>query len=341
MGHGYKAVQWTPFKTRFDWVLALGVGGFVAAYAVAAMALPQGSHFAPVQIAIRALGGAALGLLTIILAIGPLARLSPRFVPLLYNRRHLGVTCFFLALGHAGLALVWYHGFGVINPLISLLASNPQYDAINGFPFESLGLVGLAILFVMAATSHDFWNALLGPGLWKSIHMAVYAAYALVVGHVLLGAAVADKGLIYPLAVGSSAVGLAILHLATGLREAARDAVAAPATDHWLEVGPLDSIPDKRARIVVPPMGERIAVFRDGDRVFALSNRCRHQGGPLGEGRIVDGCVTCPWHGFQYRPEDGVSPPPYTERVATFRTRIVGAIVFVHPTPEPLQEAQG
>ena len=27
--------------------------------------------------------------------------------------------------------------------------------------------------------------------------------------------------------------------------------------------------------------------------------------GPLGEGKIVDGCITCPWHGFQYRPQDG------------------------------------
>ena len=32
------------------------------------------------------------------------------------------------------------------------------------------------------------------------------------------------------------------------------------------------------------------------------------QGSP-GEGRIIDGFVTCPWHGFQYRPDDGASPP--------------------------------
>jgi nitrite reductase/ring-hydroxylating ferredoxin subunit len=29
------------------------------------------------------------------------------------------------------------------------------------------------------------------------------------------------------------------------------------------------------------------------------------QNGPLGEGRIVDGCITCPWHGYQYRPDTG------------------------------------
>jgi nitrite reductase/ring-hydroxylating ferredoxin subunit len=92
------------------------------------------------------------------------------------------------------------------------------------------------------------------------------------------------------------------------------------------------------ARIVTPPEGERIAVFRDGARVFGLSNRCRHQGGPLGEGRIVDGCVTCPWHGFQYRPEDGVAPSPFTERVQTYRTRMIDGMVFVHPDPLPFKE---
>lgn len=43
--------------------------------------------------------------------------------------------------------------------------SNPRYDSPGGFPFASLGLAALLILFVMAATSHDFWNGVLGLGL--------------------------------------------------------------------------------------------------------------------------------------------------------------------------------
>ena len=78
--------------------------------------------------------------------------------------------------------------------------------------------------------------------------------------------------------------------------------------------------------------GERIAVFRYANRVSAVSNVCKHQGGPLGEGRIVDGCITCPWHGFQYRPDTGTSPPPFAEKIATYRTKIVDGVVFVHVT---------
>ena len=63
-------------------------------------------------------------------------------------------------------------------------------------------------------------------------------------------------------------------------------------------------------------------MFRDGAQIGALSNLCAHQNGPIGEGRIIDGCVTCPWHGYQYRLQDGCAPPPFTEKLVTYRVRI-------------------
>ncbi len=47
-----------------------------------------------------------------------------------------------------------------------------------------------------------------------------------------------------------------------------------------------------------------------------LDNRCPHQGGPLGEGQIEDGCLRCPWHGFEYDPVTGQPPAGYSD-VAT------------------------
>src|SRR4029434_10660525 len=116
-----------------------------------------------------------------------------------------------------------------------------------------------------------------------------------------------------------------------GWRERVRDRSSARGTDAWLAVGPPLSIPDKGARIVTPPDGERIAVFRDGTQMGALSNLCAHQNGPIGEGRIIDGCVTCSWHGYQYRLADGCAPPPFTEKLATYRVRIRDGVVEVHP----------
>jgi len=76
-----------------------------------------------------------------------------------------------------------YHGFAPVDPWLSLLTSNRHYDDLIRFPFEALGLVGLVILFVMAATSHDFWLVNLTAPIWKAIHMAVYVAYAALVDY--------------------------------------------------------------------------------------------------------------------------------------------------------------
>jgi nitrite reductase/ring-hydroxylating ferredoxin subunit len=62
---------------------------------------------------------------------------------------------------------------------------------------------------------------------------------------------------------------------------------------------------------------------------------CAHQGGPLGEGRIIDGCVTCPWHGYQYLPCCGRSPPPFNERIATHRVRIENGRVLIEVAALP------
>ena len=335
MSAAYKAIQWTPFKKAYDVAMALGVGGFLTTFIlVSTLTFPAGERFSPIQLLIRAFGACGFGLLTLILCIGPLARLSPRFLPLLYNRRHMGVTCFLLALVHAGLTLLWYHGFSDVNPLVSLLAANPRYSALQGFPFESLGVVALIILFVMAATSHDFWNANLGPVTWKSIHMSVYAAYALLVGHILLGAVQQERSLVYPLVATASAVIVVTLHLLAGEKARAADKAIAVQADGWLRVGATADIPEASARIVTPTRGEAIAVFKNKGKIFALSNVCRHQGGPLGEGKVIDDCVTCPWHGFQYR-DDGHSPPPYKEEVAVYQTRIVEGVVFVRDAPSP------
>lgn len=332
MSHDYKAVQWTPFKARFDrWMLA-GIALYLVLFIVIGeVNQPPGESIHPVQAMIRATGTLAFLLLTFILCIGPLARLSQRFKPFLYNRRHLGVTTFFIAFIHAALVIMWYHGFSEINPLVSIFISNPRYESLSGFPFETLGFAALIIMFLMAATSHDFWNANLGPGVWKALHMGVYFAHALLVIHIALGAIQFNKSPIYVGLLAASAITVVGLHVITGI--AAMRPFDEADKEGWLKVAAINEMEDSRAKIIRPSKGEAIAIFRDGDKISAVSNVCRHQGGPLGEGKIVDGCITCPWHGFQYRMEDGQSPPPFTEKIATYATRIIEGVVYVNPKP--------
>lgn len=42
--------------------------------------------------------------------------------------------------------------------------------------------------------------------------------------------------------------------------------------------------------------GEAVLLYREGDRVSAVSGTCTHYSGPLGDGVVVDGTVRCPWH---------------------------------------------
>jgi len=340
MSGAHRLVKWNRHKLVYDAFVLGGVAVFVAAFVgVGTAAPPAAGPHDPMVLLIRAFAVAAIALLHLVLLIGPVARLVPALAPLLYNRRHLGVTTFFVALAHAALALLYYGGFGVQNPVSALAAAPIEGAGPGGFAFEVFGVGALAILFVLAATSHDFWNFTLGPRLWKWIHMSVYVAYGLVVAHVALGILQDERSPVYAAWLGAGVVLVGGAHTAAAVREAARARRARLASERgWVDAGVKDDIPIGGAVTIAPDGGERIAVFRyeDGgeEKVCAVSNVCAHQGGPLGEGRVVDGCITCPWHGWQYRPEDGRSPPPYLERVPTYEVRVEGGRVRVRTTPE-------
>lgn len=337
MSATYKAVTWTEDKKAYDRMVGLGVVLYLGTFLGLGFALfPQTTTETQI---IRALGTCAFLLLHLVLSIGPLARLDRRFLPLLYNRRHLGVVTFLLGAAHGLFALVQFHGLGVRNPLVSVLTSNGGYDSVAQFPFQPLGLLALFILFLMAATSHDFWLANLTAPTWKALHMAVYLAYVALVGHVALGALQSERHPLLAITLMVGATWVTGLHLAAAFFDPIDSRVLEPEQESdWIHVGPASDIPLQRARLVEVG-GERVAVFRytrdDDELVSAVSSVCQHQNGPLGEGKIIDGCITCPWHGFQYRPEDGSSPPPFTEKIPTFAVEIRDGDVWLDPKPRP------
>ena len=333
MSVSYRAVGWNRQKIIYDIILI----GAVIAYIWVFVAVSQWFN-ADVELRslrIRAYGSAAFILLHVILSIGPLCRLNRKFLPLLYNRRHLGVTMFCLSAYHFRLALTWYHDFGNLDPLVSLLVGNSNYGSFVRFPFEILGLIALIILFLMAATSHDFWLHNLTAPMWKALHMLVYLAYGLLVGHVILGALQSNPHPFLTIVVGAGLIWITVIHLVAALQETKLDRPSNVAVeDDFVEVATVGEIPENRAKIVTLA-GERVAIFKYDGKIAAISNVCQHQNGPLGEGKFIDGCITCPWHGYQYLPENGCSPPPFTEKVPTFNVRLERERIFVKTTPNP------
>ncbi len=334
MSHGYTSVGWNRQKKIYDGLMAGGIAVYLALFVGMGAAVHPNATIE--TLLIRGFGTCALLMLHVILCIGPLCRLFPRLLPLLYNRRHLGVTMFLMALAHGGFSIFQFHALGDLNPLLSVLASNTRYASLTDFPFQPLGLAALLILFLMAATSHDFWLANLTAPVWKRLHMLVYVAYGLIVAHVVLGVLQAETN---PILAGALGVGMIVvfgLHWLAGRRETELDQPhnAQASQTGYVDVCGVEEIKENRAKIVCLS-GERVAVFKYDGKVSAISNACQHQNGPLGEGKIIDGCVTCPWHGYQYLPDSGASPPPFTEKIPTFNLIVVNGRVLVDPKPNP------
>lgn len=73
-----------------------------------------------------------------------------------------------------------------------------------------------------------------------------------------------------------------------------------------------------------------VVVIRDGHTVHVLAGRCSHLSGPLWEGNLDAGCLTCPWHGSAFRITDGtVARGPATAPQPVFSTRVRDGIIQV------------
>jgi nitrite reductase/ring-hydroxylating ferredoxin subunit len=239
---------------------------------------------------------------------------------------------------------------------LSIFKGSPLSSSVSGVPFQPFGFFALIILFLMAATSHDFWLANLSAPVWKSLHMMVYVAYALLVLHVTFGVLQGEGSPLYVVVVALGLMTVLGLHITAARREVALDRetpcssrreeahseirnsqsldTSAAIEDEFIDACSIADIPENRARIICLS-GERVAIFKYEGKISAVSNVCQHQNGPLGEGKIVFGCITCPWHGYQYQPDTGASPPPFVEKVPTFNVRVKNGRVYVHPRPSP------
>jgi len=317
MSARYEPVGWNLGKIIYDAVAIAAITLYLNVFLHVAPAFQTGSQrLDDYTLRMQAFGTCAFLLMSLILCIGPAARLDRRFLPLLYNRRHLGVMTAAIALAHAWNAVDWYFSYSPTPRFVMLLAGNTSYGQVQGFPFEVFGILGLLVLAILAATSHDFWLSFLTPRVWKTMHMLLYAAYLAVVLHTALGALQSAQTPLLAIVVTLSVVSVAGLHLAAARIERTRDAAVASgdAGTPWLIAGATDALEEGGGMVVHLPDKEPVAIFRHQGRLSAVTNLCAHQNGPLGEGRVIDGCITCPWHGFQYRLEDGCAPPPFTEK---------------------------
>ncbi len=102
----------------------------------------------------------------------------------------------------------------------------------------------------------------------------------------------------------------------------------------WTDVAADSDVLDGTA-IMGDAAGVPVLLSRSGGRVVALADRCTHRGGPLHEGEIANGCVTCPWHQSVFQLDDGmVVSGPASRPQAVAEVRTVGGRVQVRRSAE-------
>ena len=95
-----------------------------------------------------------------------------------------------------------------------------------------------------------------------------------------------------------------------------------------IEVASSTQLKEDRARSV--QVGEKkIALFRWQGQVFALKDFCPHQGAPLSDGLVEDGCAVCFYHEWKFRLEDGAFTHNELIKIPRFKTKEEGGKIYV------------
>jgi len=191
-------------------------------------------------------------------------------------------------------AAAWALGFGILTMLAAALAGFADYADTDGKARERAtlhsvlmltALVGYLVSFVMRLPPSGASTLPLvspGPAFWVSlVSFLVLSAGAYVGGDV-----------VYVLGNMVS-------------RHAFRGAGTKWIALEPAEVDDAGMIPEGRP--VKAKLGiNQLVLVREGERILALHDTCAHAGGPLNEGKLVDGEIECPWHFSRYRLTDGL-----------------------------------
>ena len=81
---------------------------------------------------------------------------------------------------------------------------------------------------------------------------------------------------------------------------------------------------------MVEAAGKRIALFNVDGKFYAIDDTCTHRGGPLSEGQVDGGTVTCPWHNAAFDIKTGQSlGPPAPKGVQAYKVQVDGSDIKI------------
>ena len=187
-------------------------------------------------------------------------------------------------------AAAWALGLGILAMLAAALAGFADYADTDGRPRERATLHSTLMVVALVVYLVSFWvriqpATLPGPSNATPFLLSVVAFLILSAGAYVGG------DVVYMLGNMVS-------------RHAFRGAGVKWIALEPAELDPAGQIPEGRP--IKAKLGiNQLVLVRQGEQVLAVHDVCAHAGGPLNEGRLVDGQIECPWHASRYRMENG------------------------------------
>lgn len=95
---------------------------------------------------------------------------------------------------------------------------------------------------------------------------------------------------------------------------------------------PLACLSDLKESIPYPAHlenGDEILLIQCGDEIFAIDSVCPHMGAPLQEGKVENKCLTCPWHGWEFKVETGKCITSPGENLKRYPLKIIEGRIYL------------
>ncbi|HEY7600661.1 MAG TPA: Rieske (2Fe-2S) protein [Candidatus Limnocylindrales bacterium] len=191
---------------------------------------------------------------------------------------------------------------------IGLLLAGLVFDFLDMRAAADIGLgLGVAAMLVAALAGYADFTDTDDRARWvATVHSAlmVIAIVVLLVSVAMrLGAPVGDRSV----AIGLALVGFLIVSASAWVGGEVVYALGNMVNRHAWRFGTsaewarldVDDIPEGKPT-AAKAGAHSLVVVRQGETIHALHAQCAHANGPLAKGKIVDGCIECPWHGSRF-----------------------------------------